>query len=340
LLAVVSAVGLGFWRGLRLGLDPDKMFSLAFWMFVPGLVGARLFYVIQGWSAEFYPSFQRSFWSGVGAVLNVPDGGLVVFGCFAGAVAGLLAFVWYRRLPLLAICDLVAPSLALAQGIGRIGCLMNGCCYGAICDQPWALTFPPKSPPYVDQLQHGQLFGFALPADYAAPPRIESLDRHSPLAEAGAKAGEAITAIGGTPVATSGEAQSALLDLYQKSQPMTIRVDGRSAVTLKLPERSLAIHPTQIYSAIDGIVLCLLLLAYEPFRRRDGELFALLLTLHPISRFLLEMIRGDRVPVLGTGLRISQNLSVLFLVAAAMLWVYVLTRPRGRAFWDRPPNVM
>ncbi len=73
-------------------------------------------------------------------------GGLVVYGAFFGAVAGVLLFVRKHRLPLLAVCDLVAPSMMLGLAIGRIGCLLNGCCFGAVCDHPWAMRFPAGSP--------------------------------------------------------------------------------------------------------------------------------------------------------------------------------------------------
>ena len=68
--------------------------------------------------------------------------------------------------------------------------------------------------------------------------------------------------------------------------------------------------PTQLYAAIDAGLLALVLWFYYPFRRRDGEVFALLITLHPISRFFLEMIRSDEPGQFGTGLTISQWLSL------------------------------
>jgi phosphatidylglycerol:prolipoprotein diacylglycerol transferase len=69
--------------------------------------------------------------------------------------------------------------------------------------------------------------------------------------------------------------------------------------------------------------------AYFPFRRRDGEVIALLLTIHPITRFLLEIIRTDEPAVFGTGLSISQNISVLLLATGIGLWWYLSRQPRG-----------
>ena len=85
----------------------------------------------------------------------------------------------------------------------------------------------------------------------------------------------------------------------------------------------------QLYSATDAFLLCIFLIAYYPFRRRDGEVAALTLTLHPLSRFLLEIIRTDEGPVFGTGLSISQNISVAIFAGAIVLWIYLARQPRG-----------
>jgi phosphatidylglycerol:prolipoprotein diacylglycerol transferase len=88
------------------------------------------------------------------------------------------------------------------------------------------------------------------------------------------------------------------------------------------------VHPTQLYSAIDAGLLALVLWLAWPFRRRDGEIFALLITLHPLSRILLEVIRSDEQGFWGTPLTISQWLSLGILAAAAVLWGYIERQPR------------
>ena len=81
-------------------------------------------------------------------------------------------------------------------------------------------------------------------------------------------------------------------------------------------------------------------MAYYPFRTRDGEVTALTMTLHPISRFLIEIIRVDEQPVFSTPWSISQNISVLILAAAVCLWIYVLRQPARRrlARGPKPPS--
>ena len=85
--------------------------------------------------------------------------------------------------------------------------------------------------------------------------------------------------------------------------------------------RSPSVHPTQLYSTIDALILCFLLLCYDRFRRRDGELTALMLTIYPITRFLIEMIRNDEAAILGTGLHISQIIGLGLLPVAVCLWI-------------------
>ena len=96
--------------------------------------------------------------------------------------------------------------------------------------------------------------------------------------------------------------------------------------------RSLPVHPTQLYSTIDALILCLLLLVYDRFRRRDGALTALMMTIYPITRFLIENIRTDEAAIWGTGLHISQNISLGLLAVAICLWIYILRRPAKLAF--------
>ncbi|MGC9326774.1 MAG: prolipoprotein diacylglyceryl transferase [Candidatus Hinthialibacter sp.] len=81
--------------------------------------------------------------------------GFVFLGGFVGATA--LA-VWYTKKhqqSILGVADLFAPFLALAQGIGRIGCFLYGCCFGKVCSVPWAVQFPPDSPAYNLQFNEG-----------------------------------------------------------------------------------------------------------------------------------------------------------------------------------------
>jgi len=319
-----------------MGLDPELIFTLAFWAFVPAIIGARGFYVIEYWG-----DFQReTLGETLVALINVTQGGLVIYGSVIGGILGLLGFIYVYKMPPLATLDLVTPSFLLGMAIGRLGCFLNGCCFGGVCDLPWAVTFPADSPPYLHQVEHGETFiqGLKIVGGADAAPVITAVRSGSPAEKQGLKPGQEIVSIDGVPVRTAERARRELLRAQQFDTAMTITIDtaeGKTVVkwpiTRPLP-RSEPVHPTQLYSAVNGLVLCLFLVAYAPFRRRDGVVWAMFLTLYPITRFLLEIIRTDEPGVFGTGLTISQIVSLILLVCALAFWAHVFMKPPGTAF--------
>jgi phosphatidylglycerol:prolipoprotein diacylglycerol transferase len=326
------------------GIETDVVLSLAFWMFLPGVVCARAFYVIEYWADQYLPVYrQEGLGAAVLAVANFTQGGVVAYGALLGGLLGMLLFVRRHRLPLLGLGDLVTPSIMLGLALGRIGCLLNGCCFGSPCELPWAVTFPagdwPYSPAYQAQVQRGQLWsptlGFTLGGGADAAPVVESVDPQSPAGRGGFEPGDRLQSVGGQNVGTAGDARLMLWRLLDEGSPVVLRAEGREPITLpaiSIPRRSLPVHPTQVYSSLNALLLCLLLLAYDPFRRRDGELSALMITVYPITRFLLEIVRTDEPPIFGTGLTISQNVSLVVLLCGMGLWFCILRRPPGKAF--------
>ena len=114
-----------------------------------------------------------------------------------------------------------------------------------------------------------------------------------------------------------------------------IDADGHSVVrswTLDQPtpprRASLPVHPAQLYSSLDAFLLTFFLLAWYPFRRHDGEVTALMITIYPLQRIFEEILRTDELTVFGTGMTISENVSILTLAAAVALWIFVLRGPR------------
>lgn len=332
-LGVLSGVGLSAYAARRQGLDPEQIYSLAFWMVAAGGIGARLFYVVQYWR-----DYQRESWGEtLREVLNFTRGGLVVYGALAGA---LLAATWYvrtRRLPLLAIGDLIAPGMLVGLAWGRIGCFLHGCCYGGLCAvTALGVTFPYPSPPYEHQQAEGLFHGMRLRRDDSAQGwRVVSVDSTGPAHEAGLRAGELIKTI-------NGESLTAFAQRRVPAQLLGPRLalvmdDGQERIwTLtELPRRSLPVHPAQLYSSLHAALLALLLWMIYPFRRRDGEVFAWMITLYPIGRFFEELVRDDEPGRLGTPLTISQLISVSLLGAAAALWVWLWKRgaPAGQQPW-------
>ena len=195
-------------------------------------------------------------------------------------------------MPLLATADLVAPSLMLGLAIGRIGCLLNGCCFGGLCDLPWAVTFPAGSPAYASQVARGVMYGFVLSGDPKASPR--GAGGCAPLARPRRPACGPTTACDASATRresvrpTAGDAHRTAepdCSTRRRPSPWDSRTGGIAATVAAVCPRPAAtpVHPTQIYSSIDALLICLLLLAYDPFRRRDGELSALMLTVYPID---------------------------------------------------------
>ena len=124
------------------GIAPERVQDLPVWMVLSGLLGARLFYVIQFYDEQF----RGGSWLDI---FKIWEGGLVFYG---GMVLGALAFLGYcrrYRLPTLPMLDVMAPAMALGLGFGRIGCFLNGCCWGRTCDAgfAFAVQFPAGSPP-------------------------------------------------------------------------------------------------------------------------------------------------------------------------------------------------
>jgi phosphatidylglycerol:prolipoprotein diacylglycerol transferase len=106
----------------RKGLFPDRILDLGLLILISGVIGARALHVLVNldyYSRNVAESFM--FWRG----------GLAFHGGLIGAVAASLVFIWSQRLPVWKVGDLFAPYAALGQSIGRIGCFLNGCCYGA-----------------------------------------------------------------------------------------------------------------------------------------------------------------------------------------------------------------
>ncbi len=135
-VAFLAGTGLGLREAKRLGLDEDKVVNVILVVLIASVLGARALYVM-----EHIPEFRREW----GSVIALWQGGLTLYGgIVAGTAAGLMAA---RRfgLPMWTVADALAPSLALGTVIGRVGCYLNGCCYGRPTRLPWGVVFPPDS---------------------------------------------------------------------------------------------------------------------------------------------------------------------------------------------------
>ncbi|MCU0229453.1 MAG: prolipoprotein diacylglyceryl transferase [Bryobacterales bacterium] len=135
-------VALGFLVGMmvtralanRRGLDSEFIVGAALYTALVGLAGAKLALILQDFS--YYSRNPEQLFS-----LNMLQSAGIFYG---GVIAGLLFFVWYfqkHRMPIAASADCLAPGLAIGHALGRLGCFFGGCCFGEVCDRPWAVTY-------------------------------------------------------------------------------------------------------------------------------------------------------------------------------------------------------
>ena len=159
----------------RVGLNPDHFVNAAILAIVSGIVGARISHVLENLSV--YTSPNRSAWDNFLAAINIRAGGLTYYGGFLLAFPTLVLYARWKKIPVPIGMDIVAPALMIGLGFGRIGCLLNGCCWGQTCDLPWAVTFPFGSYVYLDEYENNQrtpppqLMQPALPGE-ARPPLV------------------------------------------------------------------------------------------------------------------------------------------------------------------------
>jgi len=130
----------GLWtatrRAPRTGVAPEKISDAILWLMIGAVIGARALYVATYWRESFGG---EPWWE----IFMIQKGGLVYYGGLAGASLACIIYARVQKLPLWKVADIFAPSIALGYVFGRIGCLMNGCCFGHQCSLPWAITFPP-----------------------------------------------------------------------------------------------------------------------------------------------------------------------------------------------------
>ncbi|MFQ5481789.1 MAG: prolipoprotein diacylglyceryl transferase [Nitrospinaceae bacterium] len=133
-------------QGEKEGIDPKAILDLCFYILVAAIIGARLMYVV----VEHRYFAQRPL-----EILMFWKGGLVFYGGFLAAAGTGFYYIRKLGLPAWQVADILAPSLAIGQGVGRWGCFFAGCCYGAPTDLPWGVTFTdPKSLAPLDVALH------------------------------------------------------------------------------------------------------------------------------------------------------------------------------------------
>jgi phosphatidylglycerol:prolipoprotein diacylglycerol transferase len=370
LAAILSSLGLVLRLSKRKQIPSELIFSLCLWAVLGGILGARIFYVTEYWQdMVHYENGQLQLGTTLYNIANIANGGLVVYGSIFGGIFGSLLFMVRNKMPIPATFDLMAPAMMLGISIGRIGCLLNGCCFGGVTDVAWGIVFPEGSPAHVYQVEHGQTFYCGLKfTEQSIGDRlflaVKEVQPESDAACAGFKPNMLLRGIigvvDGKPLAweigtrriispapnrfqcckkqESGIGRDAFewIAYLQKMSPnekirFDIYSDPQKLETqpyFVTPASStvLPVHPTQVYSSLTAAVLCIILLIlgrFDLFRRCDGLVFAVFLILYSAVRFILEIIRTDEDSFLGTGMTVSQNVSVLVFTTGMILCVFL-----------------
>lgn len=130
MLAVVVAVLITAQRGKKKGIATDDIYSLTIWLVLGGIIGARLFHVIE--YLDYYISNPSQ-------ILQLQ--GLAIWGALVGGGMAALAFARIKHLPVGRLFDAMVPGLLVAQMIGRLGCIANGDAEGSVTSLPWAFIY-------------------------------------------------------------------------------------------------------------------------------------------------------------------------------------------------------
>jgi phosphatidylglycerol:prolipoprotein diacylglycerol transferase len=289
-------------RGM--GENAEHVTTAALYSLIAGVVGARIFYVIHYWS-----QFKGR---GIVEMLAVWQGGLELLGGVLLAIFIIVIYLWVQKLPVRRYLDILAVGLMLALAFGRLGCFLNGCCFGKPTNFFISVRFPYDSLSYQSQVM----------PDYARHREKPYIDLPADFFGYVNEANEWTTA-----------PKERKYDYYLKPAKL-LTPQERFEVT-EGPFCPLSVHPTEIYESLSALAGCILLyfhrrkgIALEkqvkkiPFFFRPGVTFALMFIIYGSMRFFIEFLRDDN-PFQFDSLTVSQGLSiVLVIINLLLVWLF------------------
>jgi phosphatidylglycerol:prolipoprotein diacylglycerol transferase len=201
--------------------------------------------------------------------------------------------------------DIIAPCLMIGLGFGRIGCYLNGCCYGAETSVPWAVQFPYGSDAYLEQWHEGKI---QIPADL---------------------------------IHSNGQAWK----IEEIESDRALSPEQRDHLLAEAhAQHAIAVHPAELYSTITAWLIAAFLVAYISIPHAPGRGFALMLIIEGVSRFLLEEVRAEPVftpfgrHLFGT-MSYSMVLSIPIALLGVILWFVFGSERVWKERNERPPAV-
>jgi phosphatidylglycerol---prolipoprotein diacylglyceryl transferase len=272
-----TAIELAKFLARRSGMNPEHFANICIIALLGGVVGARASHVLENFQQYFGKGGE-----GLLAAFNIREGGLTYYGGVMLATPLCIAYALRNKIPLRRGMDIIAPTLMVGLALGRVGCFLNGCCWGATCDQPWAVTFPYGSPAYESQVEEKLV---------AAPPPELIIDNPiDPLRDRRANA-----------------------DDLRKNPKL-------AAIARTL--RSQPVHPTQLYSTLAAALVCAACVALYTLAPSPGRVFAMMMVLEGAARFTIETLRVEPpvMHVGPYGFSISMVIGVCLVIGGAILW--------------------
>lgn len=292
MMVIGFLAAVGVIRKLSRNITPEQQLitNAALYSMIAGVVGARLFYVIH-----YFESFQDDLLS----VFAVWKGGLELLGGVVLAITVIILYLLYHRLPIRRYLDILAIGLLLALAFGRLGCFLNGCCFGKPTNLSWGVRFPYGSLPYRSQIypdvkRNRPKAQLNLPAEYFGFYDDNGVYIYD------------------------------LKDYKWLTQKQKEKVDNG-------PYRCLAVHPTQLYSSANAALCGLLLYLFwrkaqksGGFSAKPGCIFGLMFVLYGATRFFIEFLRDDNPFeyawwAIYKGGTVSQNLGIYMVILGGVL---------------------
>jgi prolipoprotein diacylglyceryltransferase len=319
-LAFLLCTWLASRRAVQVGIAPEVIQDLAIWVFVGGLLGARITYLLsQGPVPDRVSDFLLE-------LVKIWDGGIVLYGSVLGALAAYAVAYWFvfrkQGIRTLKLADVVAPSIAVGVCLGRIGCFLNGCCYGQVACQECAVVcpvhFPLSAPARLAMTAAGYqtAAGFTLDPSH---PVVTGVEPTSAAWAAGLRPGDVIEEADGQTIDAPETLAAYLVSTWPRGKTdLTLKIKDK-AEPLTFSPHTLGLHPTQLYEVISMGLLTLLLLAFSPLKTRDGQVMALLMICYAAHRYLNELLRSDDRPV---GFERYGSVALFLGGVALLLWTW------------------
>lgn len=156
-IGIIAAIYIGERVSKKKDIKPDDVFTLSIYVIIGGILGGKLLYILVEIKQFINDPYE---------FIHTMGSGFVIYGSIIGGVVAAYIFCRQKELKFLMVLDLLIPAVAIAQGFGRIGCFLAGCCYGKVTDSFLGVSFnSPFTPDHFERYPtqiFSSIFDFAL----------------------------------------------------------------------------------------------------------------------------------------------------------------------------------